>query len=77
MRSLRPENFFTSHVVLHTCGPTQTVAKFVPYRGSIQYLFVVRGADKIDLTIFNITIEFKFLLLADILKVNFLARSEL
>ena len=30
MRSLRPEHFFTSEVVLRTWGPTQTVAKCVP-----------------------------------------------
>ena len=36
MRSLRPEHFFTSEVVLHTCGPTQTVAKSVLYRWSIK-----------------------------------------
>ena len=41
MRSLRPEQFSTSEVVLRTCGPTQTVAKYVPYRWSIQYLFVL------------------------------------
>ena len=45
MRSLRPEDFFTSEVVLHTCGPTQTVAKCVLYRWSIQCLFVLRGAN--------------------------------
>ena len=46
IRSLRPEHFSTSEVVLHTCGPTQTVAKYVPYRWSIKYLFVWKGAKK-------------------------------
>ena len=49
MRSFRPEHFSTSEVVLHTCGPTQTVAKYVPYRLSIKYLFVLRGENKIQL----------------------------
>ena len=42
MRSLCPEHFVTSEVVLHTCGPTQTVAKCVAYRWSIHYLFVLK-----------------------------------
>ena len=46
MRSLRPEHFSTSEVVLHTCGPTQTVAKCVLW--SIKYLFMLRGAYKIN-----------------------------
>ena len=53
MRSLNPEHFFASEVVLHTCGPTQTVAKCVPYRWSIQYLFVLRGANKMDYILFT------------------------
>ena len=53
MRSLRPEQFSTSEVVLRTCGPTQTVAKYVPYRWSIQYLFVLRGANKMDYVLFK------------------------
>ena len=48
MRSLRPEHFFTSEKVLRTWGPTKTVAKCVPYRSSIQYLFMLSGANKID-----------------------------
>ena len=36
MKSLRPEHFSASEVVLHTCGPTQTFAKYVPYRQSIK-----------------------------------------
>ena len=48
MRSLRPEYFFTSKMVLHTCGPSQAVAKCVPYRLIIEYIFVLRGANKID-----------------------------
>ena len=47
MRSLRPEDFSTSELVLHTFGPTQTVAKCVPHRWSIQYLFVLRGANNV------------------------------
>ena len=41
MRSLRPEQFSTPEVVLHTCRPTQTIAKYVPYRRSIKYFFCV------------------------------------
>ena len=54
MRSLR-----TSEVVLDTCGPTQTVAKYVPYRWSIKYLFVLRGANKMICILFKtmITLE--------------------
>ena len=48
MMSLRLEHFSTSEVVLHTCGPTQTVAKYVPYGWSIKYLLVLRGANKMD-----------------------------
>ena len=53
MRSLRPEHFSTSKVVLHTCGPSQTAAKYVPYRRSITYLFVLRGANKKDFVLFK------------------------
>ena len=34
-------------------GPTQTVAKYVPYRWSIKYLFVLRGAYKMDYVLFK------------------------
>ena len=53
MRSLRPEHFSTSEVFPHTCGPTQTVAKYMPYRWSIQYLFVLRGENKMGYVLFN------------------------
>ena len=53
MRSLRLEHFSTSVVVLHTCGPTQTVDTYVPYRWSIQYFFVLRGANKMDYVLFK------------------------
>ena len=46
MRSLCREHFFTSEVVLRTWEPNQTVAKCVPYRWSIQYLFGLRGANE-------------------------------
>ena len=41
MRSLYLEYFSTSELVLHT------VAKYVPYRWSIQYLCVLQGANKL------------------------------
>ena len=53
MRSLRPEHFSTSEVVLHTCGPSQNAAKYVLYRRSIIYLFVLRGANKIAFVLFK------------------------
>ena len=53
MRSLCPEHFSTLEVVLHTCGPIQTVAKYVPYRWSINYLFVLRGANKMYYVLFK------------------------
>ena len=53
MRSLCPENFSILEVVLHTCGPTQTVAKFDAYRWSNNYLFVLRGASKMDYVLFK------------------------
>ena len=53
MRSLRPENFSTSEGVLHTCGPTQTVAKYVSYRWNNKYLFVWREANKMDYVLFK------------------------
>ena len=55
MRSLCLEHFFTSEVVLRTWRPTQTVAKCFPYRWSIQYLFVLRGANKMDFCFFKFT----------------------
>ena len=57
MRSLRPEDFSTSEVVLHTCGPTQIVAKYVPYRWSIKYSFVLRGANKMNHAILNLNVK--------------------
>ena len=54
MRSLRQEEFSTSEVVLHTCGPIQTVAKYVPYRWIIKYLFVLRGANKMNYVLFSL-----------------------
>ena len=53
--SLRPEHFSTSELVLHTCGPTQTVAEDVPYRWSINYLFVLRGENKMDYVFYDHT----------------------
>ena len=35
LRSLHPEDFFASAVVLHTFGPNQTVAKCVLYRWTL------------------------------------------
>ena len=46
------EPFFTSEVVLHTSGPTQTVAKCIPYRWNIQHLFVLKGANKMHYILF-------------------------
>jgi hypothetical protein len=46
MRSLQPADFFTSEAILRTCRHTQTVAKCVPCRWSILYLFVVREENK-------------------------------
>ena len=54
MRSLRLEHYFLSEVVLHFCGPTQSVAKCDPYSWSIQYLFVLRGANKMDYVLLKI-----------------------
>ena len=62
MRSLRPEYFFTSEVVHHTCGPTQTVAKCVSYRWSIQYFFVLRGANNIVCMFFKTILRDLFII---------------